>query len=78
MPKILNTDTLNSTTANSTAFVTTNGTSTQFVKGDGTLGDNPVTVAATSPQIVDKRWYGTQAQYTALGTYDNNTEYNII
>jgi hypothetical protein len=39
---------------------------------------NPVTVLATSPQIVDKRWYGTQAQYTALGTYDNNTEYNII
>ena len=25
-----------------------------------------------------KEWYGTQAEYDALGTYDNNTIYNII
>ena len=32
---------------------------------------------ATTDQIT-KQWYGTQAEYDALGTYDSNTIYNIL
>lgn len=42
-----------------------------------TDGTNSVTVAHLA-QNTPTQWYGTQAQYDALGTYDSNTIYNIL
>jgi hypothetical protein len=44
-------------------------------KSDITNLINPMTVSVSSPQIVDKTWFGTQAQYTAIPTPDPNTLY---
>lgn len=40
-------------------------------------GTNSVTVAHLA-QNTPTQWYGTQAEYDALGTYDSNTIYNIL
>jgi len=45
--------------------------------GNLTDGTNSVTVAHLA-QNTPTQWYGTQAQYDALETYDSNTIYNIL
>lgn len=48
-----------------------------YIAGNITDGTNSVTVAHLA-QNVPTQWYGTQAEYDALGTYDSNTIYNIL
>lgn len=48
-----------------------------YLSGDLSDGTNNVTVAHLA-QNTPTQWYGTQAQYDALGTYDSNTIYNIL
>lgn len=48
-----------------------------FMSGVLSDGTNSVTVAHLA-QNTPTQWYGTQAQYDALGTYDSNTIYNIL
>lgn len=35
-------------------------------------------IASQTLTLVNPNWYGTQAEYAALGTYDSNTVYNIL
>lgn len=44
---------------------------------DKTKINSAIILDSASPQSVTKAWYGTQAQYDALGVYDATTEYNI-
>lgn len=65
--------------------VSTNGTfSTNIndvIKGDNSKNAYIKDSTGTYTKILDllpKEWTGTQSQYDALGTYDDNTTYNII
>ena len=48
-----------------------------YLSGNLSDGTNAVSVAHLA-QNTPTQWYGTQAQYDALGTYDSNTIYNIL
>lgn len=41
-------------------------------------GGNLQSVLPDSPQQVVNNWYGSQAEYDALGTYDNNVMYYVV
>ena len=48
-----------------------------YLGGNISDGTNSVSVAHLA-QNTPIQWYGTQAQYDALGTYDSNTIYNVL
>lgn len=48
-----------------------------YLTGNISDGTNSVTVAHLATNT-PAQWYGTQAEYDALGTYDSNTIYNIF
>lgn len=48
-----------------------------YLSGNLSDGTNSVSVAHLA-QNTPTQWYGTQAEFNALGTYDSNTTYNIF
>lgn len=48
-----------------------------YISGNLSNGTDTVTVAHLAQNVLTQ-WYGTQAEYDNLGTYDSNTIYNIL
>jgi hypothetical protein len=57
-----------------TSFIRSGGTSTQFLKADGSVDSSTFAKSAQSDTTV---WRGTQAQYDAIGTKSSTTLYFI-